>query len=70
MGLDAGDLEDYGFEMKSKNCKSNCVSLNKQKIKNFDDFYNQGSRLGSNMMKKGSEVLNKAKCHPMYKEKV
>ena len=65
MGLDAGDLEDYGFDMKSTKCKG-CINLNKQKIKNFDDFYNQGNRLGSNIMQKGSEVINKAKCHPIY----
>lgn len=69
MGLDAGDLEDYGFDPKSTKCNG-CLCMDKKKIKNFDDFYNQGSRLGSNIAQKGSEMMNKARCHPMYKEKV
>lgn len=51
LGLDAGDLQEYGFEAKGK-C-SNMSCLNRDKIKNFADYLDNVGKLEGNMMKKG-----------------
>ena len=43
LGLDAGDLQEYGFEAKGK-C-SNMSCLNRDKIKNFADYLDNMGKL-------------------------
>ena len=49
LGLDAGDLSEYGFEERGKCSNTDCID--RKKIKSFDDYIdNMGtfqSRLGN-----------------------
>ena len=66
LGLDAGDLEDYGFEKKGK-C-SNVACIDRNKIKDFATYLDNMGRFQSKMAEKGEQLMQKAKCHPKYKE--
>ena len=44
LGLDAGDLSEYGFDVKSAACGGN-TCLRKENFKNYDDFLNKGGKL-------------------------
>lgn len=43
LGLDAGDLSDYGFDVKSAACGGS-TCLRKENFKNYDDFLNKGGK--------------------------
>ena len=65
LGLDAGDLEDYGFEPKGK-C-SNAACIDKEKIKNFAEYVDNMGRFQTKIAEKGDELMQKAQCHPTIK---
>ena len=66
LGLDAGELEDYGFEKKGR-CSNNAC-INRDKVKNMAQFFDNMSRFENNISDKAEKIMNKAKCHPVYKE--
>ena len=65
LGLDAGDLEDYGFEPKGKCSNSACID--REKIKNFADYLDNMGRFQTKMEEKGGELMQKVQCHPKIK---
>jgi len=68
IGMDVGDLEDYGFDIKGK-C-GNGICIDRQKIKSFADFVEQTNKMGAQFMEKGKTLMNRAQCHPTIKEHV
>lgn len=65
LGLDAGDLEDYGFETKGR-C-TNAACINRDKIKSVASYIDNMGRFQGNMAQKGKEMMDKAMCHPKLK---
>ena len=55
LGLDAGDLEDYGFEPKGKCSNSACVD--KEKFKSFADYLDNYGRFQNKINEKGGELM-------------
>ena len=45
VGLDIGDLEDYGFDISGANC-GGMPCFNKDKLKTVDEFKHQSTRMG------------------------
>lgn len=66
LGLDAGDLSEYGFDVKSKACGGH-TCLRKENFKNYDDFLNKGNKFTSKLGEKASQLYQKASCHPLMK---
>ena len=46
LGLDFGDLEEYGFDVKSDSCGGK-TCFNKGQFKNYDDFLNKRKSMGA-----------------------
>ena len=53
IGLDAGDLAEYGFDFKSASCNGK-TCFNQKNIKDYDDFVNKGSKLSKKLVATGS----------------
>lgn len=53
IGLDAGDLAEYGFDFKSAKCNGK-TCFNKKNIKDYDDFVNKSEIFSKKMMSSGS----------------
>ena len=67
LGLDAGDLADYGFEVKSSKCGGkSCIPIDK--IKSFDDFSSMAGKFSTKYYESSMKTYNKAKCHPSYQK--
>lgn len=63
LGLDAGDLGEYGFELKSPKCGGkSCFPA--ENIRNFEDFTNVGARFTKNMMKSSVTAYRRLNCNP------
>jgi hypothetical protein len=69
LGLDAGDLSEYGFDVKSSACGGN-TCLRKENFKDYDDFLNKGNNFTGKIAQKGSALYKKASCHPLMKKYV
>ena len=68
LGLDAGDLVDYGFEKRPGCGGKSC--FNPDKIKNYDDFLNKTEMFGDKIVRSGSEAYKKAMCSKYFRETV
>ena len=68
LGLDAGDLSDYGFDKRPQCGDKKC--FNPDKFKKYDEFLNKTEMLGEKIAKSGSAAYKKAMCSPFFKEKV
>lgn len=61
LGLDAGDLSEYGFELKSSKCGGkSCIPA--ENIRNFEDFTNMGARFSKNMLKSSIKTYRRLSC--------
>ena len=61
LGLDAGDLSEYGFELKSSKCGGkSCIPV--ENIRNFEDFTNMGARFSKNMLKSSIKTYRRLSC--------
>jgi hypothetical protein len=69
IGLDAGDLAEYGFDFKSAKCNGK-TCFNPKNIKDYDDFVNKSSIFSKKMVSSGSSVYKKATCHPFMQKHV
>lgn len=69
IGLDAGDLAEYGFDFKSAKCNGK-TCFNPKNLKDYDDFVNKSEIFSKKMMKSGSQVYKKASCHPFMQKHV
>ena len=65
LGLDLGDLKEYGFNSKACSGK-NC--LNKKNIKWLDK--KMKDQLGEKMLRQGADLYKRASCHPLMKKHV
>ena len=66
LGLDIGDLKDYGFDPKNPLCDKNSCSP-KDFITDIDSRLKASKKIREAVVKKGADMLNKAKCHPAIK---
>ena len=58
LGLDIGDFEDYGFDLKGSKCGGKpCFN---DKIKNFKQFQDETDRMGVKFLHKGRDLMKKA----------
>ena len=69
MGLDAGDLSEYGFDWKSSKCQEK-TCWNPDHIKSYDDLINKSSTFAEKITASGSVAYKKAVCHPVIKQRV
>ena len=68
LGVDFGDLTDYGFEYKSSACGGK-TCFNKDKLKNFDDIINKNTLTGK-FVEQGHKLLQRASCHPKIQKHI
>ena len=66
LGLDAGDLMDYGFEYSPKCGGKKC--FNPDKIKDYDNFLNNTQTIGNKLAATGGLAYKKAMCSPFFRE--
>jgi len=67
MGLDISDLKEYGFDFNNHSCSgNNCPD--KKTFKKFDKTF--GKQFGDKMVKQGSDLYKKARCHPTFEKYV
>ena len=66
LGLDAGDLSEYGFEEKGKCTNISC--LDRTKVKNFSDYLDNLGTFQKKVSEKSQVMLDKAKCHPKFQD--
>ena len=66
IGLDAGDLSEYGFEKRGKCTNISCLDRNK--VKDFSDYLDNMGTFNKRIAEKGQEMIDKAKCHPKLRD--
>ena len=59
LGMDFGDLEEYGLDVRSSNCGGK-TCFNKEKFKTYDDILSTGSKLGSKIGEEGAKLYRRA----------
>ena len=63
LGLDFGDLEEYGFEINSSAYgASTCLSA--KIFKDMDDALSKSNKFRTKIVSCGGSIYNKATCHP------
>ena len=63
IGIDVGDLVEYGFETGTNKCPGK-YCLNKQSIKDFDDYMNKLTTFGTKLKDSSIYAFRRASCHP------
>ena len=66
LGLDAGDLSEYGFEEKGKCTNLSCI--NRDKVKSWSDYFDNMGNFQSRIADKSQQIINQAKCHPKFRD--
>ena len=69
LGMDLGDLKEYGFDVKSMKCGGK-TCLNKDRMKQFDDILNKKNRLNAKIIEEGANLYRRASCHPKMQKHV
>ena len=70
LGMDFGDLEEYGIEVSSSSCGKATACLTKNSIKNFDDAINKGQKFTNKLFIEGLNAYERAQCHDDFRSKV
>ena len=69
LGMDFGDLQEYGFDTKSSNCGGNAC-INKDSFKNLDDALSKSRKFSYKLMDEGANLYKRAQCHPQFRKHV
>lgn len=69
LGVDFGDLNDYGFEYKSSSCGGK-TCLNKNALKDFDDILNKKRSFNAKIIEQGNDLYRRVSCHPKMQKHV
>jgi hypothetical protein len=68
--MDFGDLEEYGFNVKSAKCGGK-TCFDRDSFKNYDDLLSKGSKFSEKLGEEGLKFYNRAsKCHPYLRDNV
>ena len=68
LGLDAGDLIEYGFEKRPQCGDKTC--FNPEKIKTYDEMLNKTEMLGDKLARSGSLAYKRAMCSPYFRDNI
>ena len=68
--MDFGDLEEFGFDVKSASCDGK-TCIDTEKFKNYDDMLNRSAKFGLRLGDEGAKLYKRAsQCHPLLKDTV
>ena len=70
LGMDFGDLQDYGIEVNSSKCGKAMACITKDSIKGLDDAVNKGNKFSNKFFNEALTVYQKAQCHDDFRSKV
>ena len=59
LGMDFGDLEEYGLDFKSAKCGGK-TCFNKDQFKNYDDILFKGGKIGEKLGQEGVKLYRRA----------
>ena len=68
LGMDFGDLQEYGFETNGPNCNGTCISKNS--FKNFDDALNKNNQFTERFLNEATGLYRRAQCHDGFRKTV
>ena len=69
LGVDFGDLEEYGFEVNSENCPGKAC-ITKDSFKNLDDAFKKSAKFSNKVLEEGAELYRRAQCHPDIRKNI
>ena len=70
LGMDLGDLQEYGFDVKSMKC-GGMTCINKDKFKTYEDILEKGTKFGLKLGDEGAKLYRRvSQCHPAIKNHV
>lgn len=64
LGMDFGDLKEYGFHVNSSACGGKQACLNVNSFKNMDDALSRFRLFNNKFMEQGAGLYRRAQCHP------
>ena len=70
LGMDFGDLQEYGIEVSSSKCGSASKCINKDSIKSIDDAVNKGKKFFNKFFNQSLDVYERAQCHDDFRTQV
>ena len=70
LGMDFGDLQEYGVEVKRSVCGSAKACITKNSFKNFDDAFNKGNKFSNKFFTEAADLYERAQCHEGFRNKV